>query len=181
MATAYYTPGVYIEEVDKGPKPIQGVGTSVTAFIGFTQKAEALNEDGYTTRSILSQPTLVTNWTQFENSFGSLDKNAYLPYAVQGFFNNGGITAWVISIRALAPHAAQAVVMNEKGKAPSLLIHAKTSGPAGDKIKILLKESIADTPAKSDAADRRRRPAGNPTPDRRRSRESAPQFRDIPP
>ena len=169
MATAYYTPGVYIEEVDKGPKPIQGVGTSVTAFVGFTKRAIAVNEDGHTTRSILSQPTLVTNWTQFENSFGGLDENAYLPYAVQGFFNNGGITAWVISIRAFETHVAQALVMNEKGKAPSLMIHAKTGGAAGDKIKVLLREASSgdansgDAKPKSDASssiasERRRRP-----------------------
>ena len=26
MATSYLTPGVYVEEVDKGAKPIEGVG-----------------------------------------------------------------------------------------------------------------------------------------------------------
>ena len=29
MATAYLTPGVYVEEVDRGTKPIEGVGTAV--------------------------------------------------------------------------------------------------------------------------------------------------------
>lgn len=32
----YLSPGVYIEEVERGTKPIEAVGTSVAAFIGFT-------------------------------------------------------------------------------------------------------------------------------------------------
>jgi phage tail sheath protein FI len=149
MATAYYTPGVYIEEVDKGPKPIQGVSTSITAFVGFTRKAEGLNEDGLTTHSILSQPKLITNWTQFEKHFGPLDERAYLPYAVQGFFNNGGVTAWVISIHAFDKLPAQALVNanslpnSSKPGPPALVIHAKEGGPSGDKIKVTVKPPSA--------------------------------------
>ena len=33
----YLSPGVYVEEVDRGSKPIEGVGTSVAAFVGFTE------------------------------------------------------------------------------------------------------------------------------------------------
>lgn len=155
MATAYYTPGVYIEEVDKGPKPIQGVSTSVTAFIGFTQKAEGINEDGLTTHSILSQPKLVTNWTQFEKHFGGLDERAYLPYAVQGFFNNGGVTAWVISIHAFQKLPAQALIHaphpkdTAKQGPPALLVHAKEPGPAGDKIKVTIKAPGANATGNS--------------------------------
>ncbi len=153
MATAYYTPGVYIEEVDKGPKPIQGVSTSITAFVGFTKKAEGLNEDGLTTHSILSQPKLITNWTQFEKHFGGLDERAYLPYAVQGFFNNGGVTAWVISIHAFDKLPAQALIygVNQRDSsklgAPALIVHAKEGGPSGDKIKVTLKSSGAASSA----------------------------------
>ena len=38
MATAYLTPGVYVEEVPGGPKPIEGVGTAVAAFLGIAEK-----------------------------------------------------------------------------------------------------------------------------------------------
>ena len=37
----YLSPGVYVEEVDAGPKPIEGVGTAMPVFIGFTEKAQA--------------------------------------------------------------------------------------------------------------------------------------------
>ena len=34
MATSYLSPGVYVEEVDRGTKPLEMVGTSTVAFIG---------------------------------------------------------------------------------------------------------------------------------------------------
>jgi phage tail sheath protein FI len=40
----YLSPGVYVEEVDRGPKPIEGVGTAMAAFVGFTEKAELARE-----------------------------------------------------------------------------------------------------------------------------------------
>ena len=55
----YLSPGVYVEEVDSGSRPIQGVGTAVAAFVGLAEKGP------------LNQPTLVSNWTQFATTFGS--------------------------------------------------------------------------------------------------------------
>jgi phage tail sheath protein FI len=150
MATAYYTPGVYIEEVDKGTKPIQGVSTSVTAFIGFTARAEKVQEDGITTRSILGAPTLVTNWAQFESHFGSYHPDAYLPYAVRGFFDNGGTRCYVISVRAIEAHHAQMLVYGAGAagslaeKTPVLLLRAVKPGADGDSRHVQLRALDAE-------------------------------------
>ena len=40
----YLSPGVYVEEVDRGPRPIEGVGTAMGAFVGFTEWAERTRE-----------------------------------------------------------------------------------------------------------------------------------------
>ena len=72
MATTYLTPGVYVEEVDKGPKPIEGVGTSTAAFIGFAD------------RGPVNQPTFVTSWTQYVNTFGGFIPGGYLAHAKEG-------------------------------------------------------------------------------------------------
>ena len=37
MAT-YQAPGVYVEEVPSGSRPIEAIGTAVAAFVGFTEK-----------------------------------------------------------------------------------------------------------------------------------------------
>ncbi len=34
----YTYPGVYIEEIERGPVPIEGVPTSVAAFLGETER-----------------------------------------------------------------------------------------------------------------------------------------------
>ena len=35
---SYQSPGVYIEEVESGSRPIEGVGTAIAAFVGFAEK-----------------------------------------------------------------------------------------------------------------------------------------------
>jgi phage tail sheath protein FI len=34
----YQSPGVYVEEVSSGSRPIEGVGTAVAAFVGLAEK-----------------------------------------------------------------------------------------------------------------------------------------------
>jgi phage tail sheath protein FI len=50
MAVAYATPGVYVEQVDKGTKPIEAAGTSITAFIGITAEASIKFADPVATK-----------------------------------------------------------------------------------------------------------------------------------
>lgn len=145
MPTTYYAPGVYIEEPDRGTKPIQGVSTSVTAFIGFTKRAEKLQDSSdYLTRSIVGEPTLITSWAQFERYFGGYEEQAYLPYAVRGFFDNGGTRCYVISVRTTEAHRAQAVINvllkkdeQDPGKEiPGLVVLAKNGGTQGNQIQL---------------------------------------------
>ena len=45
----YHTPGVYIREVDSGPKPIASVATSIPGFVGlfpFTPATDAVSITG---------------------------------------------------------------------------------------------------------------------------------------
>ena len=89
MALAYKSPGVYIEEVERGVKPIEAVGTSMAAFIGITAEAsyKAINpETGekVPVESRLKKSTLITSWTQFVDVFGDITAGAYLPDAVYG-------------------------------------------------------------------------------------------------
>src|SRR5688572_32532378 len=88
MATTYLSPGVYVEEIDRASKPIEGVGTAVAAFVGFAEKGP------------VNEPTLVTNWTQFTSSFGSFIAGSYLAHAVYAYFLNGGGVCYVVRIGA---------------------------------------------------------------------------------
>src|SRR6188768_4301805 len=66
----YLSPGVYVEEVEAGSRPIEGVGTAVAAFVGLAAKGPT------------NAPTLVTNWAQFVNTFGDFMEGSYLAHAV---------------------------------------------------------------------------------------------------
>ena len=99
----YLSPGVYVEEVNRGARPIEAVSTSTACFIGFTEKAEYTREiDGeMVTENLLGKPVFVTNWTQYRERFGDLAPGAYLPQAVYGFFLNGGQRCYVLSVKTI--------------------------------------------------------------------------------
>ncbi len=84
----YLSPGVYVEEVDSGSRPIEGVGTAVAAFVG-------LAEDGP-----FNTPTLVPNWTEFVRNFGGFVEGSYLAQSVYAYFQNGGGNCYVVRDRA---------------------------------------------------------------------------------
>jgi uncharacterized protein len=125
----YLSPGVYMEEVSSGSKPIEGVGTAVAAFVGFAEKGPA------------NQPTLVTNWTQFTQSFGDFVEGSYLAHAVYGYFLNGGGAAYVVRIGSddddgdAKTAVAHGELPSGEGKA-GLIVKALESGPAGDGITV---------------------------------------------
>lgn len=83
---SYLSPGVYVEEVESGSRPIEGVGTSIAAFVGFAQKGP------------LDEPTLITNWSQYVSTFGDFVDGTYLASSVYGFFSNGGGICYVVRI-----------------------------------------------------------------------------------
>jgi hypothetical protein len=135
----YKSPGVYIEEVDRGTKPIEAAGTSMTAFVGITAEASIKQIDPASgervpVQSVVNKPTLVTSWTQFTSIFGDFTSGAYLPDAVYGYFANGGGSCYVVSLRALSEeddepdHAAATIPA--KGRGNSFRVVAKGPGPS---------------------------------------------------
>src|SRR5437899_1757702 len=94
MATSYLTPGVYVEEVPSANKPIEGVGTSIAAFVGLAPGGP------------INRPTRISNWTQFATIYGDTQnpengpfmEGAYLAHSVYGFFQNGGGLCWIVRV-----------------------------------------------------------------------------------
>jgi uncharacterized protein len=124
----YLSPGVYVQEVSSGSKPIEGVGTAVAAFVGLTEKGPA------------NTPTLVTNWTQFNTVFGDFVEGSYLAHAVYGYFLNGGGSAYVVRIGSdgdpkQASAGADLAARGGPGR-PVYRITAAEGGPAGDDISV---------------------------------------------
>jgi len=119
MATSYLSPGVYVEEVDRGTKPIEPVGTNTVGFLGESMMGP------------LNTSVLITNWTQFVKTYGDFTQSTFLAHAVYGFFNNGGSRCYVVNVGAPADldlTPADKVAAAEKAGAPA------TAAPADKKV-----------------------------------------------
>jgi phage tail sheath protein FI len=82
----YFHPGVYIEEIERGPRPIEGVPTSTAAFLGEADRGSIT-------------PRLVTSSKDYQRWFGDVFGDfKFLPYAVSGYFENGGVQGFVCRI-----------------------------------------------------------------------------------
>src|ERR1700759_611332 len=90
MATSYLSPGVYVEEVDRGSKPIGSVRTNTVGFLGETMMGPA------------NVAVLIVNWSQFVKTFGDFTQSTHLAHAVYGFFNNGGPRCFIVNVGAPA-------------------------------------------------------------------------------
>lgn len=90
MNTAGKAPGVYVQPID-APGPIVGVGTSTAAMIGKVAATNGVTAD---------KAVPVTSWSQFTQLFGDLQAGLHLPFAVRGFFANGGSSLHVIPLAA---------------------------------------------------------------------------------
>ena len=113
----YLSPGVYIEELDVGPHPIQGVSTSTTGMVGVTVRGPTNGK-----------PVLVTTFNDYQRTFGgflptpdagtvrqwgsaaNVEGGSYwtFPLAVKGFFDNGGQQVYVKRVFSGAATAASA-------------------------------------------------------------------------
>jgi phage tail sheath protein FI len=84
----YLHPGVYIEEIERGPRPIEGVATSTAAFLGETERGPLW-------------PTPVTSYSQYRRLFGeNFAPDKFMPQALSGFFDNGGRRVYVARVVA---------------------------------------------------------------------------------
>jgi hypothetical protein len=122
----YLSPGVYVEEVEAGSRPIEGVGTAVAAFVGLAMRGPA------------NTPTLVTNWSQFTTTFGEFIEGSYLAHAVYGYFLNGGGAAYVVRVGAdgvMPTASAELPSAADKGK-PAFRVAALESGPSGNDLTV---------------------------------------------
>ena len=116
MAVQVSYPGVYIEEFAPGA-PIQGVSTSVPAFIGVAAKGE------------MDLPTRVTSFDDFKAQFGDQPvPGFYLWHAVRGFFDNGGQTCYIV--RASNGQYASTLIQNLGGNDYIIARAKKPGNPA---------------------------------------------------
>jgi hypothetical protein len=135
---SYLSPGVYVEEVDAGARPLEGVGTAVAAFVG-------LAADGP-----FNKPILVTNWTQYTAVFGDFVEGTYLGRAVYSYLNNGGGAAYIVRIGSDAsgegaPAKAELTAGGAEGGSGSFSFSAIEGGSGGNDITIETSDATEPT------------------------------------
>jgi hypothetical protein len=117
MATAYKTPGVYVEEISKFPPSVAQVETAVPAFIGYTEMAEVDGVD-YHAEGII-KPIKIGSLPEYEFFFGGAPEpttievelntdNSVKKAKVNGvnllydsvrmFYANGGGDCFIVSV-----------------------------------------------------------------------------------
>jgi phage tail sheath protein FI len=121
MPSVLTYPGVYIEEVPSGVRTISGVGTSITAFVG------------YTAMGPLNSAVRILSFADYERAFGGLSRDSDVSYAVQQYFLNGGSDAYVVRVAAGA--AAASVIMKHAG-GNALVASAVNAGAWGNYVRL---------------------------------------------
>lgn len=131
----YLVPGVYVEEIPSGARTIEGVSTTTAGFIGETLLGPV-------------RPTLVTGWGEFVRRYGGfIDGSAgaatsgYLPYAVRGFFENGGAR---LVIARVAGSTALTAGVSLTAAGGSLELRALGPGSQGNEIRVTVRPSSTD-------------------------------------
>jgi phage tail sheath protein FI len=130
MAATYGAPGVYIEERPSGSMPVQGVGTSVAAFVGFTATYNAGSGDPTDPDGV--KPQLVTSWPQYERIYGTYAPGIKLPHAVKGFFENGGTIAYIVRIPSGTGQAKAQRALPASGRHEIETLNVEAIDPAGN-------------------------------------------------
>ncbi|MEN8177707.1 MAG: phage tail sheath subtilisin-like domain-containing protein [Pseudomonadota bacterium] len=123
---SYLHPGVYVEEIPSGSRPIEGVATSVAAFVG------AAN------RGPIGEPVLIGNFEDYVAEFGGIeDEDDDMGLAVQAYYLNGGGAAFICRLASGATSSSTvALDAADSSQAGILTVTATSPGAWGDEIYV---------------------------------------------
>lgn len=126
---SYNAPGVYVQDVVSGSQSISQMSSSVGILIGVTRSG------------VIGVAQKINSWTEFIAKYANgLDtpflENSYLPYAVHGFFNNGGKELYIGSIKKDAVKATRTSTVNK------ITVTASSEGAWGNDIKVSLVNGV---------------------------------------
>jgi phage tail sheath protein FI len=131
MPTLTY-PGVYVEEVSSGVRPIQVASSSTAAFVGLAEMGP-------------SEATRVTNWTEFQLRYGGFIADGFLAYSVFQFFNNGGRQCYIVRVTRSDATTASVTVQNRAATAVAgLTFSAKNKGAWGNTLFLSIDDGTLD-------------------------------------
>lgn len=131
MPTLSY-PGVYVQEIPSGVRPISIASTSTAAFVGLAQMGPGA-------------PTRVTSWTEFQRNFGTFITDGYLAHSVLQFFNNGGQQCYIVRVARSDASTATVTVQNQAPvPTDGMTFSAKNQGAWGNTLYLQIENGSTD-------------------------------------
>ena len=133
MAQVTY-PGVYVEEVPSGVRPIAAASTSIAAFIGVAE------------RGPVGEAVKMFNFTEYQSRYGGFIPNSFLSHAVYQFFNNGGTQCYVVRVASANAVSANIVLRDRAAtnQQASLTIAASSPGVWGNQLAVVITNGTND-------------------------------------
>jgi phage tail sheath protein FI len=131
---AYLHPGVYLEEIGSGARPVDAVATSVTVFVG-----EA-------TRGPIATPTLVHSQDNYEAVFGPLaSATDTMGLAAVAFYRNGGKDAYFVRVADSTAANTKAATLDLDGETATKVVTvlASSEGAWGNAIFVRVRKPAA--------------------------------------
>lgn len=136
----YRAPGVYVEEIDTGAMPLEGVGTRTAGFIGTTERGPIDPSDA----------GVITSPEEFNRTFGGSrrwrfdeDQSSHVAAAVHGFFTNGGTSCYVARITGANAETAS-VALADGGGTDVVTVEAVGPGAWGNNVVVILDNASID-------------------------------------
>src|SRR6266496_446109 len=112
-------PGVYVQEISSGVRPLEVASTSTAAFVGLAEMGP-------------EEATRVTSWTEFQRRFGTFFADSFLAHSVFQYFNNGGRQCYIVRVtRSNAAVAGVTVANRATAPVAGVVFSAKNKGAWG--------------------------------------------------
>lgn len=120
---SYTAPGVYVQDVASASQTVTQASSSIGILIGVARAGVA------------NTAKKIGSWTEYIENFACgldtpFDENSYLPYAVYGFFQNGGKELYVGNVKKNAKSAT--------GSGTVLNCEAASEGVWGNDLSIVI-------------------------------------------
>ncbi|MCB1869369.1 MAG: hypothetical protein KDI43_12815, partial [Gammaproteobacteria bacterium] len=123
---SYLHPGVYVEEIPSGSRPIEGVATSVAAFVG------AAN------RGPIGEPVLIGSFGDYVSEFGQITSESdNMGLALQAYYLNGGGAAFICRLASGATGSSSVTLRDAAtGLVDVMTVTANSPGAWGDDLYV---------------------------------------------
>ena len=125
-------PGVYIQEVSSGVRPLEGISTSTAAFLGAASSGPV---DG---------AVMVTSFIEYQSVFGGFRTDSYLTHAALHFFSNGGRRLYVVRVANGATAASVRIADRREQPGAAMTVTATSPGRWGNELDVTVADATLD-------------------------------------